>query len=470
MGGDVLAGTDFVDALQVFEQDDTTKGIILVGEIGGRAEEDAAEWIKEYRKRTFKPKPIMGLVGGVQAPRGRVMGHAGAFVAPGEADASTKIRALEDAGVVMTNHPAKFGDGMRKLLGVMSNSKTTEGVGKVQRRNMHTALRQSRPRALKLQYNPTRSQRRSLHIMQSQAFDMLGERGISTSETPLVAAEECFLAVSIDRSRFSPSIVASPTADDHNWMSSQSRRFTFDYRTGFDENMVLSIAEHLRLPPTSIVTLSHLIRNLLQIFKNKEAFLLETRLALDDEGNVQVRGARFGFDDAAFKSNRQQDVQNLRNVQDEIPEEIEAEKDGIVYIRLPGEGSIGTLVNGAGLAMNTVDALADHGGKCANFLDTGGKATSETVKSSFRIILKDSRVKTIFVNIFGGLTLCDMIANGVMLAYKDLGINVPVVVRLRGSNEELGQKMIAESGLPLFAFDDFEEAAEKVIELANAAQ
>ena len=93
--------------------------------------------------------------------------------------------------------------------------------------------------------------------------------------------------------------------------------------------------------------------------------------------------------------------------------------------------------------MNTVDAIADLGGKCANFLDTGGKATSETVKSSFRIILKDSRVKTIFVNIFGGLTLCDMIADGIMLAYKDLGIKVPVVVRLRGTNEEIGQRMVS---------------------------
>ena len=100
-------------------------------------------------------------------------------------------------------------------------------------------------------------------------------------------------------------------------------------------------------------------------------------------------------------------------------------------------------VNGAGLAMNTVDAISDYGGKCANFLDTGGKATSETVKSSFRIILKDSRVKTIFVNIFGGLTLCDMIAEGIMLAYKDLGIKLPVVVRLRGTNEEKGQKMVS---------------------------
>ena len=118
--------------------------------------------------------------------------------------------------------------------------------------------------------------------------------------------------------------------------------------------------------------------------------------------------------------------------------------------------------------MNTIDALTALGGHCANFLDTGGKATSATVTASFRLILADARVKTVFVNIFGGLTLCDMIAEGVMLAYKELGIKVPVVVRLRGTNEEIGQKMIAESGLPLHAFDDFQEAAKKVIELAKS--
>ena len=101
------------------------------------------------------------------------------------------------------------------------------------------------------------------------------------------------------------------------------------------------------------------------------------------------------------------------------------------------------LVNGAGLAMNTVDAITSRGGKCANFLDTGGKATSETVKKSFELILTNPNVKTIFVNIFGGLTLCDMIADGIMLAYKDLGIRVPVVVRLRGTNEDIGQKMVS---------------------------
>ncbi|RWA04715.1 hypothetical protein EKO27_g10390, partial [Xylaria grammica] len=127
------------------------------------------------------------------------------------------------------------------------------------------------------------------------------------------------------------------------------------------------------------------------------------------------------------------------------------------------------LVNGAGLAMNTVDALADAGGRAANFLDTGGKATSETVKKSFEVILKDPRVKCIFVNIFGGLTLGDMIARGVIMAFRDLDMAVPVVVRIRGSNEKEGQQIIAESGLPLFAFDDFDEAAKKAIELANAA-
>jgi len=119
--------------------------------------------------------------------------------------------------------------------------------------------------------------------------------------------------------------------------------------------------------------------------------------------------------------------------------------------------------------MNTVDALADLGGRAANFLDTGGKATSETVKRSFELILQDPRVKAIFVNIFGGLTLGDMIARGVILAFKELSIPLPVVVRIRGTNEKEGQKLIAESGLDLWAFDDFEEAANKAIELAKKA-
>jgi succinyl-CoA synthetase alpha subunit len=163
-------------------------------------------------------------------------------------------------------------------------------------------------------------------------------------------------------------------------------------------------------------------------------------------GELKVVGACFGFDDAAYRScGRQADLQQLRDVVAEDPAEIEAEKNGIVYIKLERAGAVGTLVNGAGLAMNTVDVLSGH---AANFLDTGGKATSETVKQGFEIILRDPRVRVIFVNIFGGLTLGDMIARGIILAFKELSPSVPVVIRIRGTNEKEGQRLIAESGFP----------------------
>jgi succinyl-CoA synthetase alpha subunit len=201
------------------------------------------------------------------------------------------------------------------------------------------------------------------------------------------------------------------------------------------------------------------------MFYEKEAFFLSTSV-VERLGEIKVVGARFGFDDAAYRScGRQAGLQALRDVAAEDPAELEAEKSGIVYIKLGGDGPIGTLVNGAGLAMNTVDALSGH---AANFLDTGGKATSETVKQSFEIILRDPRVRVIFVNIFGGLTLGDMIARGIIMAFKELSPRVPVVVRIRGTNEKEGQELIAESGLPLYAFDDFEEAAAKVMELSKA--
>ena len=162
---------------------------------------------------------------------------------------------------------------------------------------------------------------------------MLRERGVSVLLTSSPAAEERLLAISIDRSRFSPCIVASPTTNTKDQLS-RARRFAFDYRTGFDLSDVPSMTEHLELPANSSAALSTLVQALLDIFRNKEAFLLETRFAFDAEGGLQVRGTRFGFDDAAFKSNRQLDVHKLRDVENEVPEEVEAEKDGIVYIKL----------------------------------------------------------------------------------------------------------------------------------------
>ncbi|KAJ6013832.1 hypothetical protein N7540_008423 [Penicillium herquei] len=460
MGGDVLAGTNFVDALKIFEHDSDTEGIILVGEIGGTAEMDAAEWIKDYLRRTANPKPIMALVGGLEAPHGRIMGHAGAWAAPGEPDAQAKYQALERAGAVMVNHPEKFGEGMRTLLGsTASRPRTQSSIGSAsQKRGLHTMRR----------FNPAprpAQQKRSLYIKQFQAFDILKEKAIPVSEQ--AQSSDISVSISIDRCTLSPCIVASPSAE---FDPAQSRKFPFRYtQTDFqNESLISDVASHVGLPESCRDTLAGLVQALWTIFKEKEAFVLETRVGSTADGKLEVHGARFGFDDAAFRSSgRQQEVHSLRNTAEEAPEEVEAEKDGIVYVKLEGEGSVGTLVNGAGLAMNTVDALTFHGGHCANFLDTGGKATSETVKSSFRIICSDPRVNAIFVNIFGGLTRCDMIAEGIILAFRDLDMQVPVVVRLRGTNEELGQKMIAESGLPLHAFDGFEEAAKKVIALAK---
>ncbi|EEH17930.2 hypothetical protein PABG_00493 [Paracoccidioides brasiliensis Pb03] len=465
MGGDVLAGTDFVDALSIFEHDDDTHGIIIVGEIGGTAEIAAAEWIAHYRRRSANPKPIMAVICGIHAPLGRVMGHAGAWVGPGEPDAQTKIKALQNAGAVMVHHPEDFGEGMKMLLSNMGGRpvlKTASAVAGGQR-GFHTLRRISVQ-----QREPLKTQRRNLYLKQSQSFNLLKEKGLAIDESN--EPGDFFFGLSIDRKSHSPCIIASPTTDPATQLS-QARVFPFTYgKTQFsaDGANTRAVASHIGLGEFALTPLAKLAQNLLDIFMSKEAFVLETKITVASDGSFQVSGARFGFDDAAYKSSkRQEDIHRLRNEAEEVPEEVEAEKYGIVYIKLDGEGSIGTLVNGAGLAMNTVDALSHHGGHCANFLDTGGKATSETVKSSFRIILSDPRVKTIFVNIFGGLTLCDMIANGIIMAFRDLDMKVPVVVRLRGTNEEIGQKMIADSGLPLHAFDSFEEAAKKVISLTR---
>ncbi|KAE8133196.1 putative succinyl-CoA synthetase subunit alpha [Aspergillus pseudotamarii] len=465
MGGDVLAGTNFVDALKIFENDPDTEGIILVGEIGGTAEIDAAEWIKDYNRRTTNPKPIMALVGGLHAPPGRIMGHAGAWTAIGEPDADAKYQALERAGAVMVNHPEKFGEGMKTLLNSRPRvQNTTSASTPNQKRSLHTMRRVS---LQKSQRAPASNQTRSLFIKQFQALEMLKEKSISVNETE-PSEYDIFLNLTVDRTALSPCVIASTVAD---FAPSHTVKCPFPYsNTDFSSGkspIIKPIASHLQLPEATHEKLAELIQALWQIFKEKEAYLLEVRANPSTEG-LEVRGARFGFDDAAFRSSgRQKEVHSLRNLAEEVHEEVEAEKDGIVYVKLQGEGSIGTLVNGAGLAMNTVDALTIHGGHCVNFLDTGGKATSETVKSSFRIITSDPRVKAIFVNIFGGLTRCDMIAEGIIMAFRDLDMSVPVVVRLRGTNEEEGQKMIAESGLPLHAFDSFEGAAKKVISLAG---
>jgi succinyl-CoA synthetase alpha subunit len=301
---------------------------------------------------------------------------------------------------------------------------------------------------------PTAHQRRKLYIKQSQAFDMLKERGIPISESPGTSKEQ-LLVISIDRSAKAPCIIASPSTNPSD-MYALSKKFPFAYGSdgATSDAMIENVASHLKLPTKSQESLSTLVSQLVSIFMMNEAFVLETRIALSSS-TLTVHGAHFGFDDAAFKSSgRQQSVHALRDIASEVPEEVAAEKEGMIYVKLPGAGTLGTIVNGAGLAMNTVDALIARGGSPANFMDTGGKATSETIKAGFRIVSSDPRVKAIFVNIFGGLTLGDMIANGILMAFKDLDLKVPIVVRIRGTNERKGQELIRESGLKVDAYGE----------------
>ncbi|KAF7339939.1 Succinate--CoA ligase [ADP-forming] subunit beta, mitochondrial [Mycena venus] len=203
--------------------------------------------------------------------------------------------------------------------------------------------------------------------------------------------------------------------------------------------------------------------NLIKIFKEKDATQIEINpMAETDDGAVLCMDAKFGFDDNA--EFRQQDIFALRDISQEEPSEVEAQKANLNFIKL--DGSVGCLVNGAGLAMATMDVLALHGGNPANFLDVGGGATPETVKKAFEILLADPKVKSIFINIFGGIMRCDYIAEGVIKATKELSLNIPLVVRLKGTKEQEAKDMIKESGLKIIAFDSLDEAAERAVQLA----
>merc|ERR1712066_975298 len=181
------------------------------------------------------------------------------------------------------------------------------------------------------------------------------------------------------------------------------------------------------------------------------------------DGRVIVCDAKVGFDDNA--DFRQKTIHEKRDVSQEDPQEVEAKKFDLNYIKL--DGSVACMVNGAGLAMSTMDLLSLVGGKPANFLDVGGAANTETITAAFKIIQGDLDVKSIFINIFGGIMRCDVIAEGVVEAVKQVGLSKPLIVRLVGTNVEQGKKIISESGLDVIAIGDFTEAAKKAVEMAK---
>ncbi len=205
---------------------------------------------------------------------------------------------------------------------------------------------------------------------------------------------------------------------------------------------------------------------LYEVFVKTDASLLEINPLIETEdGQVMALDSKINFDDNALF--RHPDIETMRDLDEENPQEIEAKKYDLSFISL--DGRIGCMVNGAGLAMATMDIIKLYGEEPANFLDVGGGATTEKVTAAFKIILHDPKVKAILVNIFGGIMKCDVIATGVVTAAKELGLKVPLVVRLLGTNVELGKKILAESGLTIISADTMADAAEKVVKAVKGS-
>jgi succinyl-CoA synthetase beta subunit len=233
-----------------------------------------------------------------------------------------------------------------------------------------------------------------------------------------------------------------------------------DPATGLTQAQGEELAKGVGMPADSVAQFIDVCQKLYKCYMETDASLVEINpLNRDSKGNIIALDAKFNFDANALF--RHPEIVALRDLDEEDPAEIEASKFDLAYISL--DGNIGCLVNGAGLAMATMDTIKLFGGEPANFLDVGGGATPEKVTEAFKIMLKNKNVKAILVNIFGGIMKCDTIATGVITACKAVNLSVPLVVRMKGTNEELGKKMLAESGLPIISADTMAEAAQKVV-------
>lgn len=238
---------------------------------------------------------------------------------------------------------------------------------------------------------------------------------------------------------------------------------TIDPGTGLTDAQADDIAAKIGVPAGSIADARVNLQGLYKAYWETDCSLAEINpLIVTGSGKVIALDAKFNFDPNALF--RHPEIVALRDLDEEDPAEIEASKFDLAYISL--DGNIGCLVNGAGLAMATMDTIKLFGGEPANFLDVGGGATAEKVTEAFKIMLKNPGLKAILVNIFGGIMRCDVIAEGVIAAVKAVSLNVPLVVRMKGTNEDLGKKMLADSGLPIIAADTMEDAAKSVVAAA----
>ena len=284
-------------------------------------------------------------------------------------------------------------------------------------------------------------------------------------------ARELYLSALVDRATSRISFIASTEGGmDIEEVAEKTPEkiltISVDPASGISGHHGRQIAFALGLEGEQVKQANALIANLYQAFVEKDMSLLEINpLVVTGAGDLICLDAKVNFDSNALY--RQKDIVELRDLAEEDPAEIEASKYDLSYIKL--DGKIGCMVNGAGLAMATMDIIKLYGSEPANFLDVGGGATKEKVTEAFKIILSDDNVEGILVNIFGGIMRCDIIAEGVVAAAKELSLDVPLVVRLEGTNVDEGKEIMANSGLPIIAADDLNDAAEKIVAAVKEA-
>lgn len=288
-------------------------------------------------------------------------------------------------------------------------------------------------------------------------------------EEALDIARELYIGIVIDRAKEVPVVMASSEGGvEIEKVAAETPELIFkEYinpATGFLPFQARNLAFKLCLEGGTFKQGVKFIISLYKAFRATDASLAEINpLLITEQGNVLALDAKMNFDDNALL--RHPDIKEMRDLDEEDPLEVEASSFNLNYIKL--DGNVGCMVNGAGLAMATMDIIMHSGGMPANFLDVGGGVSEEAVKNAFKILVSDKDVKAALVNIFGGIVRCDLVANGIVKAAKEFGLKVPMVVRLEGTNAELGKKILKESGLSFYPAETMREAAEKVVPLAK---
>ena len=280
---------------------------------------------------------------------------------------------------------------------------------------------------------------------------------------------ELYLGLVIDRSSKSIAVIASPDGGvDIESVAENNPEKIFkvflNSSNVIQEEEIKKISDGLELNQSQYIEFSELIKNLVKLFTEKDFALIEINpLVLNTEGRLNCLDGKINVDGNALY--RQEALSKMRDISQEDKLELEASKWGLNYVTL--DGSVGCMVNGAGLAMGTMDIIKLYGGFPANFLDVGGAVNRESVTEAFKIIVSDSKVKSILINIFGGIVRCDVVAEGIVSAIQDVGIEIPVVVRLKGNNAEVAKDILEESRLNIFSELDLSLAAKKVVELSK---